>query len=306
MNNNKLINKLNFSKINKLFYDDILINKLNNILNNIDNLILIGDSGSGKTTIINIIKKKYRVNLQLSNFNSKGYDFIMNSINNFIKIKENGTKLLIFDNLDNLSLKAQYIISEVLNEYKIKIIITCRNICDIVESVQSNCILIKLLIEKDILFNNLKKICINENIKFNDDALYFLIEAYMYDIRKIINIIDVINVSLGIIDINNINKLLNKIDSIKVNKIIVNILENNFKNSILFSNELLISGYSIEDILLAFIDEINKIEINEELKINLINIINKKYIIINEVINSKLQLYSCLAEMCKFKNTFLN
>ena len=54
--NNKLIYKFKFNKINKLFYNKLLINKLNNLNENIENIILLGNSGSGKTTIINILK----------------------------------------------------------------------------------------------------------------------------------------------------------------------------------------------------------------------------------------------------------
>jgi len=300
--NNKLIFKFKFNKINKLFYNKLLINKLNNLNENIENIILFGNSGSGKTTIINILKRKYTNNLQLSNFNSKGYDYIMSSINNFIKIKSNEVKIIIFDNLDNISLKAQHIISEILDNDNIKVIISCTNLCNIIESIQSNCILIKLTLEKDILFKHLKIICDKEQIKYSDESINILIETYDYDIRKILNIIDVLNISFNEINELNINKLLNKIDNIKIKKIINNLLDNKLKISIEIVNELLINGYSIDDILLAFIDIINEIIKDEELKINLINIINKKYIIINEVINSNLQLYSCLAEISDFNN----
>ena len=56
--NNKLIYKYKFNKFNKLFYNKILINKLNNLSNNLEHIILVGNSGSGKTTLINILKKK--------------------------------------------------------------------------------------------------------------------------------------------------------------------------------------------------------------------------------------------------------
>jgi len=302
--NNKLIYKYKFNKFNKLFYNEILINKLNNLSNNLEHIILVGNSGSGKTTIINIFKKKYKTNLQLSNFNSKGYDYIMSSINNFLKIKSHEIKLLIFDNLDNISLKAQHIISEILDN-NVKVIISCTNLCNIIESIQSNCIIIKLTLEKDILFNNLKIICNNEKIKYDTKSLNILIETYNYDIRKIINIIDVLNISFNEINEDNINKLLNTLDNIKIRKILDNLLDNKLKESIKIVDKLLINGYSRDDILLAFIDMLNELKIDEELKINLINIINKKYIIINEVINSNLQLYSCLAEICDFNNKLL-
>ena len=303
--NNKLIFKYKFKKINNLFYNELLINKLNNLHDNIENIILLGNSGSGKTSIINILKKKYNDNLQLSNFNSKGYDYIMSSINNFIKIKSDNIKIIIFDNLDNISLKAQHIISEILDNDKIKVVISCTNLCSVIESIQSNCIIIKLTLEKEILFKHLKIICDREQIPYNDNSINILIDIYDYDIRKIINIIDVLNISFNEINEVNINKLLNKIDNVKIKLIINNLLDNKLKLSIEIVNELLINGYSIDDILLASIDIINEIIEDEELKINLINIINVKYIIINEVINSNLQLYSCFAEICDFNNKAL-
>ena len=43
--------------------------------------------------------------------------------------------------------------------------------------------------------------------------------------------------------------------------------------------------------------------LDEKKKINIIKIINNKYIIINEVINSNIQIYSCFSEICKFNNS---
>lgn len=297
----KLVEKYKINNFKKLFFNEILIKKLCNLKLNLENIILEGNSGSGKTSIINIIKNDYKNNLSLSNFNSKGYDYIMTSLNNFIKIKSDNKKLIIFDNLDNISVKAQHIISEILNNNNINIIISCTNLNNIIESIQSNCIIIKLHLEKEIIFNNLKLICDKEKICYNNESISFLIKTYNYDIRKIINIIDIIKTNFNEININNINKLLNKLDDNKIKLIIKNIFNNNIKECICICNELIINGYSIDDILLSLINEYKiSVDIKEEFKLNIINIINKKYIIINEVINSKLQLYSCIAEICKF------
>lgn len=298
--NNKLIYNNKINKINKLFYEDILINKLENIYNNPVNIIIHGNEGCGKTTICNIFKKKYKDNIQLSNFNSKGYDYITTNINNFIKFKSDNIKLIILENIDNISIKAQHFISEFLNLNNIYYIITCKDLNNIIESIQSNCIIINVVIERNILNNKLINICNNNNIKYDVDAIYYLIDIYNYDIRKIINIIDVINISFDYLNINNIKFLLNKIDISKINNIINLLLKSQLKLSLNIIIELLNDGYSIEDIMLALITTIQNSNIDEELKINIINIINTKYIMINEIKNSKLQLFSCLAEICKF------
>ena len=298
--NNKLIYNNKINKINKLFYEDILINKLENIYNNPVNIIIHGNEGCGKTTICNIFKKKYKDNIQLSNFNSKGYDYITTNINNFIKFKSDNIKLIILENIDNISIKAQHFISEFLNLNNIYYIITCKDLNNIIESIQSNCIIINVVIERNILNNKLINKYNNNNIKYDIDAIYYLIDIYNYDIRKIINIIDVINISFDYLNINNIKFLLNKIDISKINNIINLLLKSQLKLSLNIIIELLNDGYSIEDIMLALITTIQNSNIEEELKINIINIINTKYIMINEIKNSKLQLFSCLAEICKF------
>tara|TARA_B100000575_G_C23095296_1_gene631704 strand:+ start:242 stop:1156 length:915 start_codon:yes stop_codon:yes gene_type:complete len=298
--NNKLIYSNKINKINKLFYDDILINKLKNIYDNPVNIIIHGNEGCGKTTICNILKKKYKDNIQLSNFNSKGYDYITTNINNFIKFKSDNIKLIILENIDNISIKAQHFISEFLNLNNIYYIITCKDLNNIIESIQSNCIIVNIVIEKNILNNKLINLCNNNNIKYDIDAIYYLIDIYNYDIRKIINIIDVINISFDYLNINNIKNLLNKIDISKINNIINLLLKSQLKLSLNIIIELLNDGYSIEDIMLALITTIQNSNIDEEQKINIINIINTKYIMINEIKNSKLQLFSCLAEICKF------
>ena len=52
--------------------------------------------------------------------------------------------------------------------------------------------------------------------------------------------------------------------------------------------------------MLSLINNIQISKLDEEVKINFINIINSKYIMINEIKNSNLQLFACLAEICKF------
>lgn len=298
----KLIEKYNVKSFENLFINKIIYNKLNFLYNDLENVIILGNSGSGKTSIINILKKKYKNNISLSNFNSKGYDFIMSSINNFIKLKSDEHKLIIFDNLDNISSKGQHVISEICNNTNIKLVISCSKLCNIIEPIQSNCLIIKLNLEKDLIFKNLKIICNKEGIKYDDDSLYFLIQTYNYDIRKIINIIDILNINFYYINKDNINKLLNKIDDKKIKEIIDNLLNKNIINCINISNNLIFNGYSIDDILLSLIEELKTYLKDNNLKINLINIVNKKYIIINEVINSKLQLFSCYADICNYLN----
>ena len=291
-------------EIKDMYYDDILINKLNNLYINLDNIILIGDNSSGKTCIIEILKKKYKNNLHLYNFHYRGYDIITTTINNFIKIKSESLKIVILDNIDNISHKSQLIISSFINmNDNVKFILSCNNINNVIESIQSSSILIKLLLNKEILYNKLINICDDEKIIYENEKLFtYLIEIYNYDIRKILNIIELINTSFKILNITNIKKLLNKLDICIIKELYKKLEKNNIIHCITIVNKLLKEGYSHNDILLVLIDEIKKYKIKDKIKIDIINIINKQYIIINEVVISKLQVYCCLAQICNYFN----
>lgn len=301
----KLINKYRPKTIKNLYYNEILINKLYNIYNDIDNIILIGESGSGKSSILNIIKKKYNKVLHLHNHNYRGYDIITRTINDFIKLKNSNIKIIIIDNIDNISQKAQIILSDIINNIigdNVKFIITGNKLSNVLETIQSKCIIVNLIIEKDILFKNLKVICNNEKFKYNENALHKLIEIYNNDIRKIINIIEIIVISFEEININNIKKLLNKLDSQVMLELFNYLDNNNIKDSINIINKLLSKGYSKNDIILTLIKEIENYNIDEKKKIDIINIINKKYITLNVIVDSNLQLYACLSEICNYLN----
>ena len=292
-------------KIKNMYYEDILINKLNNIYDNIENIILVGNNSSGKTCLIDIIKKKYKNHLHIYNFHQRGYDITTTTINNFIKIKSNDLKLIILDNIDNISHKSQLIISTFINNSNnVKFILSCNNINNINEAIQSSSIIIKLLIDKKILFNKLINICDKENIKYSNKNIFnYLITVYNYDIRKILLIIELINISFNEINIINIKKLLNKLDISIIKLLFDNLQKNNISGSIKIVNKLLKEGYSHNDILSVLIEEIKKYNINKQIQIDVINIINEQYIIINEVVNSNLQIYCCLSKICiYFKN----
>ena len=59
--NNKLLYKYKINNIDNLFYNEMLKKKIKNLILSDDNIIFIGNSGSGKTSLINILKKNIKI-----------------------------------------------------------------------------------------------------------------------------------------------------------------------------------------------------------------------------------------------------
>ncbi len=107
------LNSANKDTVNKIIK---WILNFNNEKNN--SILLIGNHGVGKKTLINIIcnEVKYDI-IKISNYNIKDYNF--NDIINKKRILNNKNYLLLFDNIDNLTTSDKKLIT-ILNNKNIK------------------------------------------------------------------------------------------------------------------------------------------------------------------------------------------
>ena len=128
--------------------------------NEVPNMILTGYPGSGKTSTVFCLTKKIINNnfddnyLEFNASDNRGLDIIKNRIYSFCRRKTNNNylKIVILDEADNLTKKAQSTISNFMEEYKntTRFLFTCNSNNNIIESIQSKCFLVNF--SKFILF----------------------------------------------------------------------------------------------------------------------------------------------------------
>ena len=128
-------------------FDDIIFNKFlekkfNTILkkNMIQDMIFTGEPSTGKTSTALFIANKVFKNkniLELNASDDRGLNVITNLILPFCKKKTDGFKLIILDEADSITTKAQQILSNIMDEFsnKVKFIFVCNdhhkiNMCD--------------------------------------------------------------------------------------------------------------------------------------------------------------------------------
>ena len=311
MNNLPFSEKYRPKKIEDLVLDDIIYTKINNIVKNKDipNIIFTGKSGVGKTSTIHAIARliyprEYHDSIiELNASDDRGIKSVNENIINFCKRKVDFKegyaqhKLLILDEADNITPKAQRLINSIMEKYPLtRLAFTCNNSSAVIESIQSRCIIIRFTKPPiDNFINRIKYICLNESIQYDEEALKYLFEMCQKDLRKTLNMLELVFRSEGKITIDNILRI-SDIPSIDIlNDLLNSILKKDIVNICKIINNFNIQGYYSLDVLLHFIQFIkNYKNINEDHRINLINILSNKSYVMSKSTTSYLQLTGAL------------
>lgn len=163
-----------------------LINQL--IASDILNILLIGNQGCGKTTLINCIIKKYYGDLYDSNniliinsLKEQGITYYKTEVKTFCQTMSsipNKKKIIILDDIDNINEQGQQVFKNCIDKYSknVNFIASCCNIQKVIDSYQSKQIIIKINpLEKCYLKSFIQKICKKEDIRLDTKAEEFLI-----------------------------------------------------------------------------------------------------------------------------------
>ena len=136
------IEKYRPHKISDILFDNVLRDKFNRIIETkiYPNLILMGNPGVGKTSTLlafaRQVSGKYynEAVLELNASDNRGLDIVDKMIIHFCKKivtdKEGKqlTKFIIFDEADNITPKAQYVISDLIDQFSATTVFTFTSI----------------------------------------------------------------------------------------------------------------------------------------------------------------------------------
>ena len=159
------IEKYRPDNTDEIYLEPFLLQKIYTIIETkaIPNMILTGEPGTGKTSTIlivakNIYQENYNENvLELNASDDRGLCIINNTVIPFCqKITKNPEKLIILDEADSITNKAQHLLSNIITEYKknCRFVFICNDSTKVNESIQSKCMIINYPKLKDDFINN--------------------------------------------------------------------------------------------------------------------------------------------------------
>jgi DNA polymerase III delta prime subunit len=229
-------------------------------INNL-NILFIGDSGTGKSSLINVLIKeyygdiKYNENvLEINSLKEQGIQYYRTEVKTFCQTRcsiPNKKKVVILDDIDNINEQSQQVFRNCIDKYSnnVHFISSCSNIQKVIDSLQSRQIIIKL---KHLTENNFLKILndikIAENIIIDKSAEKFIITVCNGSVRILLNYLEKFKILNQPITLDLANKICTNISFSIFDDYTTYCINNNICESINIFYELYDKGYSVMDI----------------------------------------------------------
>lgn len=166
--------------------------------NDIQNLILYGVSGTGKTTLAKLIVKNLDCDhLYINSSDERGIETIRDKVQGFASMASfKPIKVVILDEADFLTIQAQASLRNIIETFSrtTRFIMTCNYVERIIDPLQSRCQVLKIVppSKRDVA-KHLAGILDKESITFELEDLKSIVNQFYPDLRKCINTIQLNN-----------------------------------------------------------------------------------------------------------------
>jgi DNA polymerase III delta prime subunit len=180
-------------------------------------LLFVGDSGSGKTALLNTLVHTYYTPytypefvhniLFINNLKDQGFSFYRNEMKSFCQsrsIFSNRKKMVILDDIDLINKQNQHVFRNYIDKYgaQVHFLLVCGNLQRVIESLQSRTFILRLPIammehRRQIMEN----ICFEEHLDLTQEAKEYVL--HLSDniagssVRNIVNFLEKIWLLLG-------------------------------------------------------------------------------------------------------------
>lgn len=259
-----------------------IITGLKNLLNKpneLPHLLFTGAAGIGKTTTALCLAREIlgdswkRDTLELNASDERGIKMVRERVKEFASImklslnqieNERPFKIIILDEADEMTSEAQTALRRIIEDSSktTRFIFICNYLSHIIEPIQSRCVVFRFSkVPVDEVVGYLKIICKNEEINFEEKALYKIYEHTNGDLRNSINILQSASAS-GNVNTSQVQSAIGNSGKNKISEIIKLAMDSKFNESRIKLLELLyVYGVSETDFLKYANEEIYNLDL---------------------------------------------
>lgn len=250
-------------KLKDFEMSDTVIELLETLIDSdILNILLVGNSGCGKSSLINCIIKSYYNNnlssdniLTINSLKDQGISYYRSDVKTFCQTMctiPNRKKIVILDDIDYINEQSQQVFRNCIDKYSKNVcfIASCSNIQKVIDSYQSRVLIIKIKpVEIFYLNNIINKICIIENIEIEDKAKEFILSLCNNSVRTLISYLEKFKLLNILVTYDIAVNTCTNISFNDFNKYIKLCIENNLPKAVELLYNIYDRGYSVIDIL---------------------------------------------------------
>jgi replication factor C small subunit len=279
----------------------------------IPHMIFAGPPGTGKTCCAIAIAREFfgenwKQNfLELNASDERGIDVVRNKIKNFARTRSIGSdfKICFLDECDAMTSDAQNALRRLMEMYSdvTRFILSCNYSSNIILPLQSRAVVFRFKsLSKENVFEYLERIVKGEKLKRDKEALEVLYEISEGDLRKATNILQASAVLGKKITKDAIYEVAAQAEPKEVIEMINHALDGKFTDAREVLKELLLKrGISGQDIIKEISNQLYKLDISDNAKIDLVEKVGESEFRINQGGNEQLQLEALLAKFALYK-----
>ena len=242
--------------------DNDIIDILNTMIsmNNL-NILFIGDTGSGKTCLINALIKEYYGDIQykddiliINSLKEQGIHYYRSDVKTFCQTRcsiPKKKKIVVLDDIDNINEQSQQVFRNCIDKYSnnVHFISSCSNIQKVIDSLQSRKIILKLKPLSNVYLNNIfQHVKALENITIDANIEPVILELANGSVRILLNYLEKFKLLNEPITIDSVGNVCTNISFSIFDKYTSSLLVNKLDDSIYILYDLFDRGYSVIDI----------------------------------------------------------
>jgi len=270
-------------------------------------LLFAGPAGTGKTTAALAIAREFFGDtshdfLEMNASDERGIDVVRVKIKEFARTRPlaGDFKIIFLDEADALTPEAQNAMRRTMENYTrtCRFILSCNYSSKIIEPIQSRCAVFRFRkIPRDAIRKRLEYILNSEGIEFTEQGISAILYVTEGDMRRSVNMVQSA-AALGDVTEENVYGIAAIARPEEIQNIMAFAINNKFLDARnMLDNLMLNYGMSGEDILLQMNREVMNLNVSDNFKVRIIDLIGECNFCLVEGANERVQLEALLARI---------